>query len=205
MTKNCCTPVPSEQKKLLKVLTCLFDNYIANKTPSTVAYFANPSGDVNGSDTYDPMVQELDAIVTLINNYLNANGLLFDGSAIPVANIWVATAEGKVAFNSDASNNTFVNAISPFPLGIQVNGVYSEVSGFKTVQKLNIDDCASRTHQVTPVVVIGGDLLPTNVTQASLVERVGCSGVSNLGFICLNLQVPIASAPFNTCTSTNCC
>ncbi len=188
MPKNCSVPVPEDQKKVLKVLTCLFDNYVVSKTLSTTAYFANPT-----PANYLDMAEELGAIRILLNNYLNANGVLFNGENVAVANIWVATAEGNIAFNTNNESNTFADAVT---------NAYGNVGGLKTVQKLNVDDCANRTYQVTPVVVVSEN--PSNVTQASLVERVGCSGVSNLGFICLNLQVPLGDAPFNTC-GTSCC
>ncbi len=193
MPKNCSVPVPEDQKKVLKVLTCLFDNYVVSKTLSTTAYFANPT-----PANYLDMAEELGAIRILLNNYLNANGILFNGENVAVPNIWAAAAEGNIAFNSNNETNTSGDAVT---------NAYGNVGGLKTVQKLNVDDCANRTYQVTPVVVVEGtDEVPTytNVTQASLVERVGCSGVSNLGFICLNLQVPLGDAPFNTC-GTSCC
>jgi len=197
MSKNCSVPIPCEQKRLLKVLTCLYENYVLNQTPSTNAYVANPT-----STGYDSMKQELDAINTLINNYLNTNKVFVDisGNNVAELDLWSAVAQGMVHYNSAAENNTFANAIDN---EITVNGVISNVGVLKTVQKLNLDECAEKAYQVTPVTN-GSEISTVNVTQASLVERVGCTGVSNLGFLGMTLQVPIASAPFNNCYVANC-
>lgn len=200
--KNCCVPVPTEQKRLLKVLTCLYENYVLNQTPSTDAYFANPT-----QDGYDAMKEELDAINVLINNYLNTNKVFVDASGNNVANVdlWSAVAQGMVHYNSVSGPfaNTFTNAIAN---QIKVNTVISNVGVLKTVQKLNLDECADKAYQVTPVTNgTGTGANPfVNVTQASLVERVGCPGVSNLGFLGMTLQVPIAGAPFNNCYVAQC-
>ena len=194
MSKNCCVPVPTEQKRLLKVLTCLYENYVLNQTPSTDAYFANPT-----SDGYDAMEEELNAINTLINNYLNTNKVFVDisGNNVAQVDLWSAVAQGMVHFNTAAGNNSFVEANLN---EINVNNVISNVGVLKTVQKLNLDECAEKAYQVTPVT--GSSSF--NVTQASLVERVGCPGVSNLGFLGMTLQVPIAGAPFNNCYIAQC-
>lgn len=196
--KNCIVPVPCEQKKLLKVLTCLYENYIKNQTPATDAYFANPT-----AAGYDNMKDELDAINTIINLYLETNKFFVDtsGSNVAQVDLWDAVAQGMVHYNSNSSaDNTFTNAIENT---INVNGVISNVGVLKTVQKLNDDECVDKAYQVTPVTNVV-NLTTENVTQASLVERVGCTGVSNLGFLGMTLQVPIADAPFNNCYSTNC-
>ena len=194
--KNCCVPVPTEQKRLLKVLTCLYENYVLNQTPSTDAYFANPT-----SVGYTAMKQELDAINTLINNYLTTNKVFVDisGNNVAEVDLWSAVAQGMVHYNSDVgASNTFTNAINN---QISVNGVISNVGVLKTVQKLNLDECADKAYQVTPVT---NGTSSVNDTQASLVERVGCPGVSNLGFLGMTLQVPIAGAPFNNCYVAQC-
>jgi len=201
MTKNCSVPVPTEQKKLLKVLTCLYENYVLNQTPSTDTYFANPT-----VDAYVAMKQELDAINTLINNYINTNKVFVDvsGNNLAQVDLWSAVAQGMIHYNASV-NNTFSAAVSN---SILLNGVISNVGVLKTVQKLNMDECADKAYQVTPVTNIIGDNPNApefvNVTQASLVERVGCHGVSNLGFLGMTLQVPIANAPFNNCYVANC-
>jgi hypothetical protein len=200
MPKNCSVPVPTQQKRLLKVITCLYENYVLNQTPSTDAYFTNPT-----EDAYNAMDQELNAINTLINNYIETNKVFVDMSGNNVAQVelWSAVAQGMVAYNT-AGDNTFANAIANT---ITVNNVISNVGVLKTVQKLNLDECAEKAYQVTPVTNgngAGEGESYVNVTQASLVERVGCPGVSNLGFLGMTLQVPIADAPFNNCYVTQC-
>lgn len=199
--KNCCVPVPPEQKKILKVLTCLYENYIQNQTPATDAYFANPT-----AAGYTDMKTELDAINTIINLYLETNKIFVDvdGNNVAQVNLWDAVAQGMVHYNSaltDIGVNNFTNAIGNL---INVNNVIFNVGVLKTVQKLNLDECVDKAYQVTPVTNDDGEGLYENVTQASLVERVGCPGVSNLGFLGITLQVPIADAPFNNCYVANC-
>jgi hypothetical protein len=196
--KNCCVPTPTEQKKLLKVLTCLYENYILNQTPATDSYFANPT-----SENYINMVSELNAIKTIINIYISTNKL-FCVSYVNVE-LWSAVAQGMVQYNSAIGNdNTFNDAIAN---NIKVNQVISNVGVLKTVQKLNNDDCVDKAYQVTPVTnttSCNEPFLYTNFTQASLVERVGCSGISNLGFLGMTLQVEIEAAPFNNCYVPKC-
>lgn len=204
MKKNtkCSVPVPCEQKDILKVLTCLYEQYVLNQTPSTDAYFTNPT-----SNGYTFMVEELDAITILINNYLQTNKILVnaEGNNIARVDLWSAVAQGMIAYNSDGvSANTFTNAIDN---NIAVNNVITNVGVLKTVQKLNSDECAEKAYQITPVtnrLPSVSDPVYANNTQASLVERIGCAGISNLGFLGMTLQVPIANAPFNNCYTTKC-
>lgn len=195
-TKNCCVPVPAEQKTLLKVLTCLYEQYVKNQTPATDAYFTNPT-----ADGYNAMKEELDAITSLINIYLDTNKTFVDASGNPAAQVdlWSSVAQGMVHYNSALAVNNFANAIANT---LNVNDVISNVGVLKTVQKLNLDECADKAYQVTPVTnAAEGNV---NYTQASLVERVGCPGVSNLGFLGMTLQVPIAIAEFNNCYDDKC-
>ena len=197
-TQNCSIPVPAEQKTLLKVLTCFYEQYVKNQTPATDDYFTNPT-----LARYTEMKKELDAITTLINVYLDTNKIFVDASGNNVARVdlWDAVAQGMVHYNSALADtvNNFSNAIAN---GINVNDVISNVGVLKTVQKLNIDECVDKAYQVTPVTnAAEGNV---NYTQASLVERVGCPGVSNLGFLGMTLQVPIADAEFNNCYVANC-
>lgn len=187
--------LPREQKKFLKILCCLYENYIENKTPSTDYYFTNPT-----SDTYNLMLSELESITALINNYIVTNQIFVDssGNNIAEASIWSSVAQGMIAYNSDSSNNTFTNAVNNL---IAVNNVIFNVGSLKTVQKLNTNDCIKKSYQVTPVSVDS----TTNVTQASIVARIGCSYVSNIGFIGFAIKVPIDAAPFNNCNIVCCC
>lgn len=206
MSKNCCVPVPSEQKKLLKVITCLYENYVLNQTSSTDAYLANPS-DVSPNSKYAAMQSELNAINTLINNYLVTNKVFVDisGNNVAQVDLWASVSQGMVHFNTALGDgNSYANAIAN---NLTINGVISNVGVLKTVQKLNLDECVEKAYQVTPVTnatTIEGETEYENYTQVSLVERVGCPGVSNLGFIGMTLQVPIANAPFNNCYVAKC-
>lgn len=203
--KNCANSIPCEQKKLLKVLTCLYKKYILNQTPATDAYFANPTeGDKNAG--YEAMRIELTSISNIINLCLETTKIFADtsGNNIAKVDLYTAVAQGMVHFNTALPDvdNTFANAIANV---INVNGVIYNVGVLKTVQKLNFDDCTDKAYQITPVTNINPDEdIYINNTQASLVEKIGCSGVSNLGFLGITLQVPIEYAPFNTCYKNKC-
>ena len=199
--KNCTVSVPCEQKKILKILTCLYENYIKNQTPATDTYFANPT-----ADGYAAMKSELNAINTIINIYIETNKIFVDvdGNNVARVDLWDAVAQGMVHYNSALTdNNTFAAANDNT---LKVNTVISNVGVLKTVQKLNIDECADKAYQVTPVTnSVDNDAEPyVNVTQASLVERIGCHGISNLGFLGMTLQVPITNTPFNNCYVSKC-
>jgi hypothetical protein len=201
--KNCSTPVSCHQKKLLKVLTCLYENYIYNNTPSTDAYYLNPT-----LEGYALMKIELDALNSLINNYLETNKIIVDAETkeinIAKVHLWSSVAQGMVHYNNLNLSNNFGNAINNT---ISINSVINNVGILKTVQKLNIDECINKTYQVTPVTISEVEDDNTtyyNYTQASIVERVGCAGVSNLGFLGLSLQVPIDEAHFKNCYTSTC-
>ena len=195
--KNCSTPIPPEQKRLLKVLSCYFNGYVC-QTPSTDEYFVNPT-----SDGYDAMIGELNSIATLIQNNIETLKPILDASGSGdetnlEVNIWTANAQGIVQYSfNDASGNTFDNAVANL---IYINDTIYNVGVLKQVQKLNVDDCVERAYQVTPFV----DDNNTVYTQATLVERIGCAGCSNLGFIGISLTLPVAEAPFNKCSVLKC-
>ena len=195
--KNCTVPAPSEQKRLLKVLSCYFNGYVS-QTPSTDEYFANPT-----SAGYQSMYDELNAIAALVQNNIETLKPIVNCDDITnlVANIWTANAQGEVQYSSNLLGaNTFPAANDN---SLKINTNISNVGVLKQVQKLNTDDCDERAYQVTPVVVGVGDSA-TVFTQATLVERIGCSGVSNLGFIGFSLTLPVNEAPFNKCSVLKC-
>ena len=144
------------------------------------------------------MIKVLYYITSLINIYLDTNKIIVDatGNNVDIVDLWDDDAQGMVHYNSALAEtvNTFVNAIGN---SINVNQVISNVGILKTVQKLNHDECSDKAYQVTPVTQ-GPDETGSyiNVTQASLVERVSCHGMT--------LQVPIADAPFNNSYVANC-
>lgn len=59
---NCSAPIAKTQKKLLKVLNSLFQQYIVCQTPNSKAFFASPS-----VTTYPTMVNELNGLIQFIN------------------------------------------------------------------------------------------------------------------------------------------
>lgn len=201
MTKNCTPKIPKNQVLLLKILKCLWNQYLVAQTPATVAFFASPNGDDSSppSGAYYNMVNELTPIAQIINNLVNLDSscLKLPGVAtLPTALIWAANANGVIAYNSTADNNTygdFNNSAITLEQGLLNVGV------LRPVQILNIDDCASEAYQVTPVY--NGS---TAVTSATVVGRTGCAGVTNTGFIALQVNVDINYFSFETCGSKSC-
>lgn len=203
MPKNCNAEIGKEQKLLLKVLNCLWVQYVSNRTGATKAYFKSPS-----QQGYDKMSNELSAIVNLLNNNNAVRTLDTTGGQVANAVILSAYANGAVAYDSafDSEFNDYAKSgnIDRYNIGTQ-----------KPIQMLNLDECLSQSFQVRPYnnVPNSGDLnddqliiQPNWVTQAVVFERTGCAGVSNTGFVGLALEVDITAFPFNVCDnlSVNC-
>ena len=177
---------PPCQKKLLKIVSCLWKQYIVNRTSQTDAYFANPD-DIN----YRLMVSELSSCQNLLRISPAINSLDASGNHINVA-IITADAEAYIAYNSDdISGNTFLNA-SEQNLGTEANE--------KNIMKLNVDECLETVYQVRPAFDKNG----VACTEVIISERTGCNGVSNTGFISLLVQVSLENYPFNYCSTGLC-
>lgn len=185
-SKNSCeiACIPSCQKKLLKVVSCVWKNQIVERTPNTDTYFANPT-----SENFTAMQTELNSISSLIQNLPEIKAL----DANPVVNIIASNAQGVIAFNQalPAAANTFANAAA---------GSNGSNANEKNVQRLNVDECLETAYQVRPAF----DDEQTAVTEAVVSQRTGCNGVSNTGFLTLSVQVSIEDYPFETCSNAIC-
>lgn len=192
MPKNCSAPIQDSQRILLKVLTCLWKQYVLNRTPVTKAFLASPS-----PAGYDLMVTELTAINALIssNDAINSlNALLPLGATPAYVNLFSAYANSNIAYNNSRVNNYASSVV----------GTLGNIGMSKPVQILNTDECVNIAYQVKPAVSVNPLNLLNWVTEASIVERSGCPGVSNTGFIGVSLEVDIVTFPFNTCTLPTC-
>jgi len=194
---NCSAPIAKTQKKLLRVLNCLFQQYILCQTPSTKAFFAAPS-----VSTYASMSAELGGLAQVIN----ATALLAKLSTTAVtakARILVCNAEGTVAYDSalTSADNTYPK----YTLGT-VNS--SNFGTRKGIQQLNVDECAVNVYQVKPTFshfsLTDSSSNKLVVTGAAVTERTGCPGVSNTGFLRLSIEVDITAYPFNACQCNDC-
>ena len=209
MPKKCspcpdtCITIKKNQKLLLKILNCLWNQYITNRTTATKIFFANPnplSTDVSGNTKYTNMLNEL----TLFTNLINSNEALkvlsdLDPSGIPAyARIIACDANGIVAVDTSSSTNTYDDYLAN-----TVNSTNQATN--KNIQNLNVNECLSNSVQVKPVKTSYPDssVVPTNtfVTEASVSERSGCAGVSNTGFITLSIEANINVFCFNSCVS----
>ncbi len=197
MTKSCTSKIPKNQILLLKITKCLWNQYIVSQTPATAIFFSLPS-----STNYQNMVTELDGLSGVINNLVNLDNsaLVLPGSTTPpLANIWASNANGVVAYYSvDASGNQFSNFVDGT---ILLNQHIENTGVLRPVQVLNTNDCVSESYSVTPMLSSDSTLASseTFVTASTVVGRTGCAGVTNTGFIALQLEVDITYFAFKTC------
>lgn len=182
---NCSAPIAKTQKKLLKVLNYLFQQYIVCQTPASKAFFASPS-----ATNYTPMSSELSGLVQVIQ----ATPLLAKLNTNTVnayARIVAWDAEGQVAYDTSKNTNSYTNYV-----GNNISG--SNYNTRKGSMILNVDECAVNIYQVKPAQSHAPAAYGT-ITEASVYERMGCPGVSNIGFLRLSIEVDITAYPFNNC------
>jgi hypothetical protein len=208
MTKNCSAPISKQQKLLLKVLNCLWVQYVSQRTPNVKIFCANPS-----QETYQNAVQEVNAI-SVVLNLSDGVATLNTPSGLPAyTTIVVTNADGVVAIDSSfpVSPSSYFNTYDEYLERI-VSGM-PNLATRKPIQNLNVDECLQQALQIKPALSLNTNQCPTSseipvvwATQASIFERTGCPGVSNTGFIGLSLEVDISAFPFKACPnpSLNC-
>jgi hypothetical protein len=199
MTK-CSVDLSCNSKLLLKVLTCLWSQYVKGHIQYTQIYQAAPS-----EDGYALMLAELDArFDAIISSYVLEKLNVCTTQASTYVQLIVSDAYGNVVyFNNNApitfepGNNTFANAasneIAPFNVGCG-----------KPAQRLNNDECLETSYQVNPVYLEDGSG-NISATAATIVARTGCSGIANTGFIALNVIVDNTCFPVSSCVKESCC
>lgn len=183
--KNKCCEVasaPDCQKKLLKVVGCLWNQYIVNRTPLTDQFFAEPT-----TDNYSLMVNELNSINTLIGQS-PAIASLDDNTQVRII---AADAAGDIFYSSNLSSTLLDGT------------VYNE----KNIQRLNTDECLQTVYQVRPTFIVdtsNNNEVSSQTTEVMVSKRTGCNGVSNTGFLSLYVNVSIENYPFNSCSTDIC-
>ena len=191
---DCSAPIAKSQKKLIKALHCLFNQYVHCHVPATKIFFADPS-----SDNYTKMANELNGLLLAMTSSV----LLPQLSTISVnANVRLVAydAAGLLAYDTAGSANTYVNYVTTSAAGNAVSGFNYGV--LKGTQVLNTNECVESTYQVKPALSSFGltlNELPLVITEAGMYERTGCQGVSNTGFIRLTIEVDINIYTFNPC------
>lgn len=187
--KNCPAPISKGQKLLLKVETCLWNQFLKCNTHATTAYLKNPNEPANAdppTPKFTAMQTELNAYSDIINNHealLRLSTPTFRAFAYIVA----ANAQGKIVYNTADDDNS------------------DHISDRKQFIKLNVDECLEEAYQVSPVLYVGESQVDgpqtneTFVAEAMIVARAGCQGVSNIGFVAFAIQVDIDAFPFKTC------
>jgi hypothetical protein len=199
MPKNCSAPVGKNQKLLLKVLNCLWNQYVSKRTVSTREFFANPNlDDVVIPNKYTSMRDELFAIVGLLNN-LEAVKKLNVSDVPAYARLLAIGADGAVAVDTSKPflDNTYANYIA--------GTINSNYATRKPIQELNVDECKVNSYQLKPAKATPTRGQPGNfwITEARVAERTGCAGVANTGFVAFSLEVNIDAFPFNVCADTS--
>lgn len=184
--KNCAAPISKGQKLLLKVLSCLYRQFLECQTHATSAYLANPNGDANAMET------ELNAYADIINNH----------AALVKLSLPTFKAYAYIVA-TDAQGNDFYSTAA--------NAANDTYGYRKQLAKLNTDECLKEAYQVSPVLYVGvtqtdGPVADTTyVTEAMVAARAGCQGVSNIGFILFAIQVDIDAFPFKVCACGDQC
>lgn len=183
---NCSAPISKNQKKLLKILTCLFNQYVFCHTPATKSFMADPSNLSLASN----MATELNGILGSINAspYFKS---LSTVNVLAFARIVVYGADGVLSFDSAQGENP----LSTFNFGT-----------LKGTQMLNTNECQNVVYQIKPATYTNpaSSMFGQVITEASAYERIGCAGVSNTGFLRLSVEVDIECYPFNPCQCTSC-
>lgn len=204
--------IRKKQKLLIKVLTCLWTQYVSNRTGASKTFFSFPS-----SEHYDSMTKELNALGTLLNNNDAIKSLDIEDGTSAFVNIFSAFANGVVAYNyandvnttSDGlTANTYQNALTGDIINSNI-ALDGNVFGLKNIQNLNTDETILQSMQLKPALSQNPDykpnygavipVLPRWVTEASVAERIGCAGVSNTGFVSMSIEVDLEHFPFNAC------
>jgi hypothetical protein len=208
MTKNCNAKIGSEQKILLKILNCLWNQYVNGRTPKTVAYLAAPS-----EAGFNEMKDELDAIQVLIAGTKLITKLQDLITGVSTANVFSGLASvyanGAVAYSTTSIVLlTYIESVDNYA---------SKTIEFdnKLTNQLNVYELQQTAEQVAPETSQNPENSPVDpettpltwVTAATIAGRSGCSGVSNTGFISLRIEANLASFPFKTCEYSDpyCC
>jgi len=202
--------ISKAQKRLLKIVNCVFQQYVVCKTPATQIFFANPQDTLEPNTLslpyYTNMKSELTAIQATIQS-LPVIMSLSTNLVLVQTRIVAWNAAGVVAFDSSkiAADNTYAKFVAD-----TVNTDNFNV--LKGSQVLNTNEAAMLAYQIKPslsCVPLHGthgvnsiDTLWT--TEASVYERIGTNGPSNTGFLRLSVEVDITAYPFNPNTCGNC-
>jgi hypothetical protein len=200
MTK-CSVDLSCNSKLLLKVLTCLWSQYVKGHIQYTQIYQAAPS-----EEGYDLMLAELNArFDAIVSSYVLEKLNVCNTQEPSYVELVVSDAYGNVVYyNSDVpepindNDNSFQNAAS--------NSIASfNLGTTKPVQRLNNDECLENAYQVNPVYLADGSGNYSSATAASVVVRTGCAGIANDGFIRLSVIVDNACFPVPSCVKEACC
>jgi len=158
--------ITSSQKKLLKVLNCVFKNSVVNKTTNVSTFLANPSRGANDPSSIDflyrKMATQVQSIVDLLNCDDRIDELITEKTEIrPTFRIYVVDTNGAVVYDSAVIKplltNTFLNYTQKTELYSQYNAngeLSNSVTALKVIENLNVDENLEYSWNVRPYLSI---------------------------------------------------
>lgn len=208
MTQTC--EITKAQKRLLKIVNCVFQQYVVCKTPASQAFFIAPS-----SSLYDNMYNELTAIKATINNLAVIQAI----QDLDLVRIVAYTADGSLAYDSNSpANSTWAifNTYGAINVSVRftatssngqvttATGIFKQNANYavrKPTQVLNTNESAMLAFQIKPSATSNS----TWDNEVSVTERLGCNGPVNTGFLRLSIEVSQTTYPIivNNCAG-NC-
>lgn len=228
MTKSTCEKknpcdLSYQQKSLLKVLSCLYKQYVIGSLNNTNAFLANPD-----ATSYALMKSELYLLQTTIQSNLPPSLVCSatTGNTLfaPLARLVAWDAEGLVACDSQYNStfvtvaqdpNTFTNYDISSGAGNKISGSNYNTRKGSVVLMTNEDKDVvlqikpAQNHLMTanatgaaPTATYTYTYFPTPVntdrlivTEASIYQRAGCAGIVNTGMVRLSIEVDMDCFP----------
>jgi hypothetical protein len=195
MTKNSSSSISKQQKILLKVLNCLWVQYVSNRTNGVKVFMANPS-----EETYEIAKDELNAIAFLIHSNPGLKSLDIPLKKKTIGKLIASLPDSTVAI--DTSKNPPFNTFLEFE-NRAFESTADKEGVRKTIEILNNNENINQAYQFRPQITkfldANNNLTNIWVTQVAISERTGCAGIANTGFVTFAIEVDIEAYPFNIC------
>lgn len=197
------------QLPIIRIINSLYNEYIKDKLPITREFLTNPlSGQIPAptpalNNTYYSMADEAASVSAAMNRDIRLR--ILNTTTIPaLVRLLICYADGKVAFDSSkpidctnaiAGQNNWSNSQSNVPTSF-INDNHATRRPIQELNVLNNLKLAYQTklassHASPPLTPVYPNVSPVYITEARIVERAGCNGDSNIGFILLSIEVDI--------------
>lgn len=226
MTKSSCEKknpcdINYQQKTLLKVLNCLYKQYVVGHLLHTKTFLANPT-----PNDYPDMQSELYLIQNAIQKNLPASLSCSSGDSYPpLARLVAITAGGDAAcdtkYNTTKVDTTTTPSEDPNSFANILNGQIDDYNfaNLQATQILNTRPDEQLAYQVSPapnqtITNVTGTGIPSDpyvyvyevdtdseriwITEASVTQRSGCPVIINTGFVRFSIEVDSSCFPFTS-------